>query len=501
MIAMGPPVAVDETIADNLAGDEPLDGWRADRAWRAGKFTEAIEAADTALARGSDPDGLAAGVVAAASAADGALLDAADRWRAIASTVDGVPGALAAGRAALAASLAGDTAAGERGLSTAATMVPGAAPRGLSVLLAGVEATLAALHGEFAAAARRLAGLAVARVQADPMAVEGWADLALTATVAGGSDATARDMLASANRPLTTRQVLLKAWLDLRAGRLAEARAGLASAGDVSVLRRDALLAATVTAGLVRRAGDEAALRVTWHRVAPVVAGADVEPLLLDAWGELSVAAALVAPVDADLIVTAMADAVTRAGDPPWATAALAWWALQRAAVTGAGALARDAADQLAVLTGKDPADEQLRSRSAAASAWVSTLSGRPDVTAVLGAAEALAAGGCAWEAAALCGAAAAEVSQPAAARDLLAAGRALRATVTTEDRGAAGGLSEREREVGELLLDGLTQKEIGARLYISPKTVEQHVARLRQKLAATNRAELVAGLRAKLPR
>jgi DNA-binding NarL/FixJ family response regulator len=502
MIAMGLPVTVDETTADDLGGDERLDGWRADRAWREGKFTEAIEAADAALARGNDPDGLAAGVAAASSAADGALLDAADRWRAITSTLDGVPGALAAGRAALAAGLAGDTAAAERDLAAAVAMVSGAAPRGLSVLLAGVEATLAAIRGEFPTAARRLAGLAVARVQADPLAVEGWADLALTATVAGGNDAMAGDMLAaSTDRPLTTRQVLVKAWLDLRAGRLADARARLASAGDASVLRRDALLAATVTAGLVRRAGDEAARRVAWHRVSPVVAGADVEPLLLDAWGELSVAAATVAPVDADLIVTAMAEAVTRAGDPPWATAALAWWALQRAAVTGAAALARDAADQLAVLSGKDPADERLRSRSAAANAWVSTLAGQPDPQAALAAAEALAATGCPWEAAALCGAAAAGVTEPAAARDLLAAGRALRATVLTEDHGATGGLSERERGVGELLLDGLTHKEIGARLYISPKTVEQHVARLRQKLDAGNRAELVAALRAKLAR
>jgi DNA-binding CsgD family transcriptional regulator len=50
---------------------------------------------------------------------------------------------------------------------------------------------------------------------------------------------------------------------------------------------------------------------------------------------------------------------------------------------------------------------------------------------------------------------------------------------------------------VGALVIDGLTHREIGARLYISPKTVEQHVARLRQKLAASNRATLVAGLRA----
>jgi DNA-binding CsgD family transcriptional regulator len=52
---------------------------------------------------------------------------------------------------------------------------------------------------------------------------------------------------------------------------------------------------------------------------------------------------------------------------------------------------------------------------------------------------------------------------------------------------------------VGALVVDGLTQKEIGARLYISPKTVEQHVARMRQKLAASNRAALVAALRTQL--
>ncbi|WP_235922115.1 response regulator transcription factor [Lentzea tibetensis] len=47
--------------------------------------------------------------------------------------------------------------------------------------------------------------------------------------------------------------------------------------------------------------------------------------------------------------------------------------------------------------------------------------------------------------------------------------------------------------------MDGLTHKEIGSRLYISPKTVEQHVARIRQKLAVSSRAELIASLRSRL--
>jgi DNA-binding NarL/FixJ family response regulator len=56
--------------------------------------------------------------------------------------------------------------------------------------------------------------------------------------------------------------------------------------------------------------------------------------------------------------------------------------------------------------------------------------------------------------------------------------------------------LSERELEVGTLVLDGLTHKEIGAQLYISPKTVEHHVAKIRQKLGVSTRAELLVALR-----
>ena len=56
--------------------------------------------------------------------------------------------------------------------------------------------------------------------------------------------------------------------------------------------------------------------------------------------------------------------------------------------------------------------------------------------------------------------------------------------------------LSEREREVAALVLSGLTYKQVGDRLFISAKTVEHHVARMRQKLGATSRAELFDQLR-----
>lgn len=478
--------------------DAESDGQRAERAWREGDAAAAIEAADRALAAGVDPDCLAASVAAAGAAADGALLDAAARWRGIAAVLGGVPGAMAAGRAALAATLAGDVESATRDATEARRTGAASAPRGLTVLLDGVGAVLDAAAGGFEHAARRLAGLAVATVAADPLAPERWDDLAVTAMIAGGEDGTARDMLAAyRDRLPSTRRRLLAAWLDLRAGRLADARNGLAAAGGTPILRRDAVLAAAITVGLARRAGDEAVLRATWHRVAPVVAGAEVELLLLEAWGELSAAAVQVSPIERDTVVDAMTAAIARAGTPRWSLATQAWWDLQRAIATDDPAAATCAAEHLSTLAGLD---ERFELRAEAARAWAALLTGDVDAAGVLRAAEALASAGQPWEAAALCGAAAGRLTDQAAARELLGAGRAFRARIATEDRGAAGGgLSNRERAVGGLLLDGLTHKEIGARLYISPKTVEQHVAKLRQKLLATNRSELVAALRTRL--
>lgn len=299
------------------------------------------------------------------------------------------------------------------------------------------------------------------------------------------------------------------------------------------ILRRDAVLAAAITVGLARRAGDPDALRSTWHRVAPVVAGTDVELLLLDAWGELSAGAAMVSPTERDTVVRAMADAITRAGTPAWCVAVDEWWRLQRAiatkdttaaaptattaataaattvttaataTATAAATEAAAAAARLTALVDGDGAGEPVgrltRPRATAARAWVSVFDATIDPRSVMAAAAALTAAGQPWEAAALCGAAAAKLTGHPEARELLAAGRAFRARIATRDRSAAGGLSERERAVGALLVDGLTHKEIGARLYLSPKTVEQHVARLRQKLLVTHRSELLTALRARL--
>jgi DNA-binding NarL/FixJ family response regulator len=63
-------------------------------------------------------------------------------------------------------------------------------------------------------------------------------------------------------------------------------------------------------------------------------------------------------------------------------------------------------------------------------------------------------------------------------------------------DEGARGGtglsaLTAREREVLQLLAEGYVTKEIGARLHLSPKTVDTHRRNLMQKLDIDNLADL----------
>ena len=57
---------------------------------------------------------------------------------------------------------------------------------------------------------------------------------------------------------------------------------------------------------------------------------------------------------------------------------------------------------------------------------------------------------------------------------------------------GPGGELSEREQEVLRLIALGLTNAEIGERLFVSVRTVETHRAHIHQKLNLRTRAELV---------
>ena len=54
-------------------------------------------------------------------------------------------------------------------------------------------------------------------------------------------------------------------------------------------------------------------------------------------------------------------------------------------------------------------------------------------------------------------------------------------------------GLTTREAQVLELLVEGLNQEEIAVRLVISPKTVGTHIQRVLSKLGVRSRTQAVA--------
>jgi DNA-binding CsgD family transcriptional regulator len=74
---------------------------------------------------------------------------------------------------------------------------------------------------------------------------------------------------------------------------------------------------------------------------------------------------------------------------------------------------------------------------------------------------------------------------------ELLATGeRARKRTVETRDD-----LTTQERQIAELARDGLSNPEIGARLFLSPRTVEWHLRKVFGKLGIRSRYELAVAL------
>src|ERR1700694_3141684 len=54
--------------------------------------------------------------------------------------------------------------------------------------------------------------------------------------------------------------------------------------------------------------------------------------------------------------------------------------------------------------------------------------------------------------------------------------------------------LSRREREVAALVAEGLTNREIAQRLFISERTADGHLEHIREKLGTSSRAQVAAG-------
>lgn len=321
--------------------------------------------------------------------------------------------------------------------------------------------------------------------------------------VAAGDAASAEHLLGRAlvsgvGGPVAVnRHRLLLAWVRLRTGRYDSAAAELRDL-DGALPSRERLLRAALAAGLARRSGNVASLRDTWSGVEQVLARGAIDLFEVEAIEEFAVAAVRlrqsqrVAP-----LLDSLDETVCRLGSPPAWAVAVGWVRLQMAIAVEDVAGADDAAVHLSAVA---TTGDRQRTLCAAARSWARALAGDVDGESVVASADALAAAQLPWEASRLAGQAAIRTTDASLARRLLERARELSsaevATPAETPDGQAAGLSDREVEVARMVLAGATYREIGARLFISPKTVEHHIARIRTKVGATTRAEFVAALR-----
>ncbi|MFG1955537.1 LuxR C-terminal-related transcriptional regulator [Micromonospora sp. NPDC048830] len=311
---------------------------------------------------------------------------------------------------------------------------------------------------------------------------------------------------------LARRHRLLLAWILMVRGRTAAAAEALAAVGGGPMELRDLLFATALEVGIARRESDLPALRRRWERAVEVIVRHAVDLFTLLPLGEFAVAAARLG--DLDRLSPYLSEArllLDRLGNPALWAAPLHWSGLH-AAILAEEAETADA--HVAALARIAEQSRYAAVVSAAAGCWVEVLRGVVDRERVEAAARGLHGAGLCWDAARLAGQAAIRTADRRAMTALLDCARMLQGRSAGPaggglGRGAAaeavggadeGRLSGREQEVAELVLAGLTYKQIGDRLFISAKTVEHHVARMRARLNCASRGELLARLRAIVP-
>lgn len=312
-----------------------------------------------------------------------------------------------------------------------------------------------------------------------------------------------------------SRYQLLLAWTAMIRGDAALTRRWLERAVPDSGTQepREELFATALAVGLARRESDIPALQTAWVAAREAIVRYPVDLFSLLPLGELAVAAARLR--EFDRVVPHLEQArllLQRLGDPPLWSVPLHWYGLHAAILREQPAVAQDHAVALADAAKSSHYAAVL---AAAGRAWMQVLAGDFDCSEVESAARGMQSIGLANDGSRLAGQAAIRTTDRKAMVDLLGCARALQASgpgaasfaadgggddrlepQTTSQPAVAPMLSDREREVAELILTGLTYRQIGQRLFISAKTVEHHVARIRQRLDVTSRDELFAQLK-----
>lgn len=301
------------------------------------------------------------------------------------------------------------------------------------------------------------------------------------------------------------RLVLWRAWVALQLERAHEVEPAIEEIAtrSRSLHPRERLLLDAVTISIARRYQDAVALTTAWRSARESLMRASFDLFEILPLGEFVVTAARVG--EPERVSAHFAQTLARLeslGSPPLWTPHAHWAGIQQAILRGRP---EDMTPHARALV-----DAAAHSRIAAIMAqagrvWTAVLSGTVDADAVESAASALGTVGLAWDGARLAGHGAGRTDDRRTSARLLAAARRLHPhedvrPPAAESDGApaprprtSSDLSPRELEVAALVVQGKTYTEIGATIFISPRTAEHHIARIRRRLGATNRSDLIA--------
>ena len=296
------------------------------------------------------------------------------------------------------------------------------------------------------------------------------------------------------------RHQILLAWVAMARGDMAEATATLETVGELPVNdTRDLCLVHAVRVGIARRASDIGALADAWAGARTAVAGMFVDLFQVLALGELLVGAARMQ--DEHWLAPQVQQAETvldRLGKPALWSTAFHWCGVQAAIVSDRPDALIPHADAISAAA---QVSRHAQTLAAAGHTWVRVLARDIDAPAIHRAVDGLIGVGLRWDASQLAAQAALHSTDRRMSLDLLNVARAAHSggatkSTTTSTHSRSSQLTDREWEIARLVVQGIGYREIGERLYISPRTVEHHVASVRRRLGANNRAEMIETLR-----
>lgn len=510
--------------AARSAGGTHVSAALADALAASGDLVTAGRLAEEMLdSEGRDERCAAVRIAGAVTAHDGVMEQAADLYRWLGPQPDPV----VAASGVLAGVAVGDLELARSALGGSPQRPPTSASRSARCLADGVLASVDQPYLQVMSVLGRSLGVDADRM---PIGVDSAAAVAALAAMHGGDPVRARSVLARAlhrgdspagrevgGSAYTHRYRLLQGWLRMQDGQLraagTDARTVLSAPGG-RLLRRDALWAHALNTAIARRAGDSGALHTHWHAAMEVLVECSVDVFSVLPVGELWVAAVLLRRQDrVEHPVREAFAALESLGGPALWSVPLQW------AGVHAGILANTpeaVAPYGQALTAAAGESAYARALATAGRTWLRVLAQRVDTDDVTAAARTLCQFGLTWEATRLASQAALHSPDARVSGAMLQLARDLKHTIAADEsalserrpvgagrtegpRPAAATLSDREREVAELLLLGRPYRDIGSQLLISAKTVEHHVARIRRRLGAESRSEMLSMLRALL--